>query len=224
MPGERRPTRHGQALHCLVLAPGPDWVAVDLATGALLRAPVAGDAAPLRLGAALTAVEFVLAASSLPPDPSRPEAVHVAGPPAPLPSPRRRAIRRLMGHLVSQSPERPLLGTLGPSISYSDLEGCRPSVVVVVPDQRPRFGLGTAGPWCEFTVGGRSHAISYVGEPLWSARQPSPGGHDAGRQRASRSALRAGAAATMSKYLVVGYGPPHRGQVPKVVLAALPSV
>jgi hypothetical protein len=200
-------------------------VAVDLRTGALLRAPVSelGPTSPagegqFRLGATLTAVELVLADSDLPPDASRPEAVHLAEAPLPLPSPRRRNVRHLVGHLVTKSPERPLLGTLGPSVAYSDLDGGRPSVVVVQPDKRARFGIGTGGPWCEFTLGGRRHAVSYVGEPLWTdAHRP---GHDKG----ARSALKAGAAATMSKYLVVGFGPPRRGQLPKVVLGALPAI
>jgi hypothetical protein len=223
--GERRPTGGGQAISCLVLAPGPDWVAVDLRTGALLRAPLSevGSAralpdSDLRLGAALTAVELVLVDSDLPSDPSRPEAAYLGDEPRQLPNPRRRNVRHLLGHLVTKSPERPLLGTLGPSVSYGDLDGRRPSVVVVQPDRRARFGIGTAGPWCEFTLGGRRHAVTYVGEPLWTdAQRP-------GRERGARSPLRAGAAATMSKYLVVGYGPPRRGQVPKVVLGALPAV
>jgi hypothetical protein len=88
-------------------------------------------------------------------------------------------------------------------------------VVVVVPDQRARFGIGPAGAWCEFSLAGRRHSLSYVGDPLWDRDEP------AGKRR---RALKSGAAATMSKYLVVGYGVPSKGQVRKVVLAALPAI
>lgn len=243
-PGDQRKDGVGQALNCLVLAPGPDWVAVDLRSGALLRAPVVEDKSPetaaaessyvdheqgqepqppaylgtqaLRLGPPLSAVELVLADPGLPPDSSRPEAAYLALHPSPLANPRRRAIRHLLGHLVTRAPERPLLGTLGPSVSYSDLDGRRPSVVVVVPDERARFGIGPTGPWCEFVLAGRRHSVAYAGEPLWDHEGPT------GRRR--RATLKSGAAATMSKYLVVGYGVPSKGQVRKVVLSALPAV
>lgn len=205
-----------------MLAPGPDWVAVDIESGALLRAPAparvdgvlteqafqtlegagdeatAGDDRPVRIGSPLSVVELVLADGHEPPDVARPEAAYLAGRPrATLPPPRRRAVRHLLERLVTKAPSRPLLGTLGPSVAYSDLDGMRPSVVVVTPDQRPRFGNGPTGPWCQFALGGRRHAVSYVGDPM--------------------------SGEWLAKYLVVGFGSPARGQVPKVVLGALPN-
>jgi hypothetical protein len=229
-------------LRCLVLVPGPDWVAVDLETGALLRAPAnfdtptdarpgpvgggvagalgadgyddgGGGGASSRLGddareafvpqwpqRSLEAVELTLGVDTEPPDPARPEAVVIAGRAAPIGETRRRTTRKLLHHLVSKGNDRPLLGTLGPSISYADLDGTRPSVVIVAPQGRPRFGVGPAGPWCQFLLGGRRHTM-----PLAEGAAPdaSVGGHG-------------------TKLLVVALGAPRRGQVPKVVLGALP--
>jgi hypothetical protein len=93
-----------------------------------------------------------------------------------------------------------LLGTLGPSIAYGDLDGTRPSVVVIAPEVRPRFGTGPTGPWCQFLLGGRRHTLPCA---EGAAPDANATGHGA-------------------KLLVVALGAPQRGQVPKVVLGALP--
>lgn len=203
---------------CIVLVPGPDWVAVDTATGALIRAAIAAE--PIRLGRELSAVGLVLGTPSVPEDGSRPEAAEIEGAPTPLPPPRRRAVKRLLAQLSVKGTDRPLLGTLGPSIAYADLDGTNPSVVVVTPDSRPRFGNGPDGPRCHFNLGGRRHSISYVGDPLWEAT--SVDSVTSGRGgRGDRK--KAGAGVSSVKYLVVALGTPRRGQVPKVVLGALPA-
>ncbi len=274
-PGTVRSKDPGTKLRCLVLAPGPDWVAVDLDSGALLRAPVdfssndmpgyvkpfvaesesgseaesgsrsaagggtpggggpgggaglepgggagAGAGPDAHAGASgengldpsddegfssrwsirpLRAVEMTLGPPCDPVDPARPEAVMLAGRPIVLGEPRRRATRRLLRHLITKAPDQPLLGTLGPSISYGDLDGTRPSVVIVSPQVRPRFGIGPAGPWCQFVLGDRRHTMPCAGGV---APDASTTGHE-------------------SNLLVVALGPPKRGQVPKVVLGAL---
>jgi hypothetical protein len=215
-PGRLRADGPGTVLRCLVLVPGPDWVAVDLESGALVRAPaspaaehanppesgteVAEVAAGAFLGRTLSAVELAVGVDPGPTDPARPEAVVLARPPAPIGEPRRRATRRLLQHLVTRATDRPLLGTLGPSICYADLEGTRPSVVVVAPKDRPRFGVGPSGPWCQFVLGGRRHTLPCSAEALPDA---SANGH-------------------VARLLVVALGPPTLGQVPKVVLGTLP--
>lgn len=209
-PGRLRADGPGAVLRCLVLVPGPDWVAVDLESGALVRAPV-GD--PVNLsenetevaagafpGRTLSAVELAVAADPGPADPARPEAIALAGPPTPLGEPRRRSTRRLLQHLVTRAADRPLLGTLGPSICYADLEGTRPSVVLVAPHGRPRFGTGQSGTWCQFVLGGRRHTLPCSAQAV---PDPSATGHSA-------------------NLLVVGLGAPRQGQVPKIVLGTLP--
>jgi hypothetical protein len=184
-----------------VLVPGPDWVAVDLASGALVRspavpaddhvAPSAGGAeagtetkAPPLLGRPLSAVELVIGSDPDPADPGRPEAVTLDGQPTPLGEPRRRATRRLLRHLVTRATDQPLLGTLGPSICYADLEGSRGS-----------------GPWCQFMLAGRRHTLPCTPQAV---PDPSATGHGA-------------------KLLVVALGAPRLGQVAKVVLGTLPQ-
>ncbi len=209
-------------LRCLVLVPGPDWVAVDLESGALLRAPAgptpalgddlpgtaddAAEAPPEEAGGppwprhALGTVQLTLGPDLQPVDPARPEAVVLARPPVELGEMRRRATRQLLQRLVTKASDRPLLGTLGPSISYGDLDGTRPSVVIVAPEARPRFGVGPSGPWCQFSLGGRRHTMPCAEH---AAPDATATGHGA-------------------RLLVVALGPPYRGQVPKVVLGTLP--
>jgi hypothetical protein len=210
--GDLRAAEDGAVLHCLVLVPGADWVAVDTDTGALLRArssartepdgDEAGSISPPLPGPPLRAVELVLAHDSEPPDPARPEAVVLASMPSHLADPRRRPTKRLLQRLVTKSVDRPLLGTLGPSIAYGDLTGTRPSIVLVAPERPPRFGAGPSGPWCQFSLSGRRHVLPMgeQGPPDQTASGLSP------------------------KLLVVGLGTPRRGQVPKVVFGALPRV
>ncbi len=222
-PGRLRADGAGSVLRCLVLVPGPDWVAVDLESGALLRAPAGSEsldrAGPVENNGAagaepdsddaslppwpersLVAVELRLGVDTEPPDPARPEAIVVAGRPVALGEPRRRTTRRLLRHVVTKASDRPLLGTLGPSISYGDLDGTRPSVVIVAPQARPRFGVGPTGPWCQFSLGGRRHTMPCTEH---AAPDASATGHG-------------------TKLLVVALGAPRRGQVPKIVLGTLP--
>ncbi len=218
-PGSLRPVQPGTTLRCLVLASGPEWVAVDVDSGALLR-PLASSVAhgaPLDLGPSLSTVSFVIDDSSEPFDPSRPEAVGIApGSIAGLGAPRRRAVRQLLGKLVTRSPAAPLLGSLGPSVAYSDLEGDRPSVVLVEPDHRPRFGNGPTGPWCQFSLGDRKHALPLHGRPEDATSRTGDG-----RTHRSSRRRRHGPGAAVPRLLVVGFGAPRGGQVPKVVLGAI---
>jgi hypothetical protein len=135
-------------------------------------------------------------------------------------------VRYLLGHLVENAPAQPLLGTLGPSIAYVDLDGWRPSVAVIEPDRLPRFGNGPTGPWCQFALGGRRHALPLLGRPDavfmgdsdWD--QPLSRSHS-GPSRRKRAKAMAAVGAQMPRWLVVAFGAPRRGQVPKVVLGAL---
>jgi len=163
----RRPANlPGDVLRCLLLARGPEWVVVDVATGALVRSRASGwpvvatdsslvshqhlgaDRDGSYSGPELDVVEIELADDDEPSDPARPEAVMVRRAPERVGIPRRRAVRRILHELLPADPKRPLLGSLGPSISYVDLDGSRPSVAVVAPDRAPAFASDTAGTWC----------------------------------------------------------------------------
>lgn len=224
--GAARASAPGATIRCLVLAPGPDWVVADVATGALMRRFAGGTdgRGDDVLGPTLSAVELVLAEPDEPADPARPEAVQLAAPPVALAAPRRRAVRHLLDHLAANAPAQPLLGTLGPSVAYRDLDGSRPSVALVEPDRLPRFGNGPTGPYCQFSLGDRRHALPLIGRPDavfagtpdWSH---APRGSSGSRRRRAKAFAAVGA--QMPRWLVVAFGEPWRGQVPKVVLGAV---
>ncbi len=232
-PGAVRANRPGDVLRCLLLARGPEWVVVDISSGALVRSRASGwpvvatdsglfAGAPLHRGRRgphegpeLDVVEIELADDDEPPDPARPEAVMVHHAPELVGTPRRRATRRVLHELLPANPKRPLLGSLGPSISYVDLDGSRPSVAVVAPDRMPAFACDMAGTWCQFSLGGRKHRLPVVDERLIEAK-------DRARDGALTGDAVVEAIGGAPRYLVVALGAPHRGQAPKLVLGVLP--
>jgi hypothetical protein len=207
-------------LRCLLLARGPEWVAVDVASGALVRSGAggwplaAGDPGP---GPApeLDIVDIELGDDDEPPDPARPEAVTVRHAPQRIGTPRRRAVRRLLQDLLPVDPKRPLLGSLGPSISYEDLDGLRPSLAVVAPDRAPVFASDANTTWCQFGLAGRKHQLPVIDERLVEVRTGAKGGV-LGADAVAR------AIGGAPRYLVIGLGSPRQGQAPKVVLGVLP--
>ena len=232
-PGAVRANRPGDVLRCLLLARGPEWVVVDVATGALVRSrasgwPVVTTDSSLVAGTTLGAgrgradtgpeldvVEIELASDDEPTDPARPEAVMVRRAPERVGTAKRRAVRRVLNELLPGDPKRPLLGSLGPSISYLDLDGSRPSVAVVAPDRTPTFAADLAGTWCHFNLGGRKHRFPVVDERLLAAKDRA---RDGGLSADDVVAAIGGT----PRYLVVALGAPHRGQSPKLVLGVLP--
>jgi len=233
-PGAVRANQPGEVLRCLLLTRGPEWVAVDLATGAVLRSRASGwPLVPIdssfaraaahhrthgtfsRTGPELDVVEIELADDDEPMDPARPEAVMVRDAPELVGTARRRAVRRILRELLPLDSRRPLLGTLGPSISYEDLDGTRPSVAVVAPDRVPLFAWDAAGTWCQFTLGGRKHRLPVVDERVVEADARARGG------TLTSNAVEKAVGGT-PRYLVVALGAPRRGQAPKLVLGVLP--
>jgi hypothetical protein len=216
-----------------LLTRGPEWVVVDTTTGALIRSrasgwpvpatdsslvtglPHAGKPIKAHLGPELDVVAIELAEDDEPPDPARPEAVMVRNAPELVGTPRRRAVRRILKELEPVDRKRPLLGSLGPSISYVDLDGSRPSVVVVAPDRAPTFACDATGTWCRFSLGGRKHRL-----PITDSRLVDSGGRAA--NEAIDNAVVFGAIGGAPRYLVVALGAPRQGQTPKVVLGVLP--
>ena len=208
-------------------------MAVEVSTGALVRSrasgwPVAAMDSSLGLGASadggaekprtgpeLDVVEIELAEDDEPSDPARPEAVMVRHAPERVGTPRRRAARRILDELLPVDSKRPLLGSLGPSISYEDLDGSRPSVAVVAPDRAPVFACDAVGTWCQFSLGGRKHRLPVVDERVLEADSRTRGGTLA-------SDVVEKAIGGAPRYLVVALGAPRRGQAPKLVLGGLP--
>jgi hypothetical protein len=206
-------------------------VVVDLATGALVRSrasgwPVVATDSSLRAsdssghdgtntGPELDVVEIELARDDEPPDPARPEAVMVASAPERLGTPRRRVVRHILRDLLPVDSSKPLLGSLGPSISYVDLDGSRPSVAVIAPDRAPGFTFDEWGTWCQFSLAGRKHRLPVVDERLVEAKDRSRGG-------TVTNGTVAEVIGGAPRYLVVALGAPHRGQAPKLVLGVLP--
>jgi hypothetical protein len=233
-PGTARANQPGQVLKCLLLARGPEWVAVDVATGAVLRSRASGwplvptdssfaraaahhraDGTFSRTGPELDVVEIELADDDEPMDPARPEAVMVRDAPELIGTPRRRAARRILRELLPLDSRKPLLGSLGPSISYEDLDGTRPSVAVVAPDRMPLFAWDEAGTWCQFSLGARKHRLAVLDDRVVAADARSRGG--ALTSKAVEKAI-----GGSPRYLVVALGAPRRGQAPKLVLGVLP--
>jgi hypothetical protein len=180
-----------------------------------LGASADGGAEKPRTGPELDVVEIELAEDDEPSDPARPEAVMVRHAPERVGTPRRRAARRILDELLPVDSKRPLLGSLGPSISYEDLDGSRPSVAVVAPDRAPVFACDAVGTWCQFSLGGRKHRLPVVDERVLEADSRTRGGTLA-------SDVVEKAIGGAPRYLVVALGAPRRGQAPKLVLGVLP--
>jgi hypothetical protein len=233
-PGSARANEPGEVLRCLLLARGPEWVAVDVSTGALLRSRASGwpvipadsdfalvaskashQGDQTHIGPELEVIDIELAEDDEPSDPARPEAVMVHNAPQLVGAARRRAVRRILKELLPLDPRRPLLGSLGPSISYEDLDGSRPSVAVVAPDKIPIFAWDTTATWCQFSLGGRKHKLACVDERIVEIDGPSRGG-------ALAKEVVEKAIGGTPRYLVVALGAPRRGQSPKLVLGVLP--
>ncbi len=207
-------------LDCLVLAPGPEeWAAVDLASGALVRArPGSGEQDPIGGGwAAYDLARLTIAADPEPLDPARPEAVAIVEPAERLGRLRRRPARRLLRRLAS--PERPgatLLGTHGPSIPYVDLDGSHPSLMLIGVAARSleAFALSPTQAALSFSWSGTRHRLPVVDAGLRSATLASaPHSLSGGRLVAAMGGK--------PSLLLVGLGAVRAGHAPKVVLAAL---
>lgn len=136
-PGTPRASAPGARLTCVVLAASAEeWVGVDVASGALVRS-AAGRGETFARVVPMDVIRFALAPGTVPADPARPEAVVPAEEPARAGRLRARKARRLLARLAA--PERdgaPLLGAWGPSVAFVDLDGSRPSVVLVSVDRR----------------------------------------------------------------------------------------
>ena len=220
-PGQRRALKPGSTLRCLVLAPGPaEWAGVDIESGAFVRLPPPDEEALAEApGEWVTydVVEMVLGQDDEPLDPARPEAVQPARPPLKIGRLRRGARRRLLSQVAT--PERPgsaLLGIWGPSIALSELEGSRPSIVLVgVSPGSLELGLdGDGATLCAFDWGAARHVLPVIDRRCHAIARANPG------QLQTRGLIEE-AFGSKVVYLVVGLGSVRAGHAPKTVLAVL---
>lgn len=209
----------GARLRCAVLAStGREWVAADLASGALLRNRAGGPVASPAAHRPLQVADVVVGATTEAPDPARPEAVELAEAGPALGTLSRRRARRLLRRLAA--PERagvPLLGRWGPSVALEELDGTVPSVVLV----------GLAAGAVELAVGPDGEVACWL---RWSGvRQSLPLADPAAVAALTDSGGRLRARAVEEVlgfspgYAVVALAEVRAGYVPKVVLSLLPA-
>jgi hypothetical protein len=219
-PGTSREHKAGGSIRCLVLASGPEeWAGVDLRSGAIVRLhPGAAASFAERADepvAALDVVELRLAEDPDPLDPGRPEAVVPVGLPTRRGRRRTRQARRVLRSLVPSSDPRPLLGVIGPSAPYADLEGAKPSVVLVRPDRRPEIVATDGAVWCSFGLSGADERLPVADARAVAAACAIPG-----------TVLSAAGIAAMIghpvHYLLVALLPPRGGHASKAVIGLLP--
>jgi hypothetical protein len=219
--GTPRLRRPGSVLDCLVLAPGPEeWAAVDLASGAFVRAHPPGRGGEPALGGCWRAFDLArltIGEDPEPPDPARPEAIACQEAPVRLGRLRRGRARRLLRRLAS--PERPgatLLASHGPSIPFVDLDGTSPSVMLIGVTARSveAYGRSAGEAVLAFAWSGSRHQLPVADDRLRSATLASA-------PRPLSGARLASALGGKPSLVLVGLGVVRAGHAPKVVLAAL---
>ena len=150
----------GAELQLLVLAADAELcVGVDLDCGAFVRAshpPVDGAGPALPVPFDIVAAE--IAGSVEPPDPSRPEALELAGTPEVIGQLLPRKAERLLAPL-NHPPRLPLLGLPGNAVQYWLLTGESPSLALIELRTDARLREGPFGPECHFVWQGQNHEL-----------------------------------------------------------------
>ena len=207
----------GSTLTLLVLAcHAEDTTAVDVASGALVRARIAWPEAHDPDLAPFDVVEAVLADEPERDDLDQPEAVTVTGLPRHRGTLHGRHARRLL-HQLTTPVEEHVLGFPGASAPYWEFRGTRPSLALVVPTKGPvlfrragdrqlwaRFGWGRSDNWLPVEDAGARRALDV-------ARRDRLAGKDL-----------ASALGFKPHYLVVSLSAPRDGHSYKTVRALLP--
>jgi len=196
----------GTQLRLMVASTGEHHCAgIDLASGALVRAwslqPVDQRLGPHDL------VDVTIATDpDLVPDPTEPEAVVSAGPPAFVGRLTRRRALRLVRPLLH--PEGvPLLGFNGPSVPFWERQPYHPSVAVAEPVGPVAVTLEPGGMWCHFAWGGRAQVLRCTDARLAASM------HHLHKTLVSLAP---------GTQLVIALEPPVEGQCHKVVEALIP--
>ncbi len=208
----------GASLRLLVLAStDEDTVAVDLASGAVLRLRIPWpdghepDLSPFGV------VEATLAEDPERDDLAQPEAATVASLPRHVGSLRGWRVHRLLSRLAT-APDGPLLGFPGPSAPYWEFRGFRPSVALIRPARGPqlirrpvdgstwvRFGLQRDDVWLPV-------------EDLRTCRSL-----DASRQQRLHGKALTTALGFAPHYLLVAVSSPRQGHCYKICVGILPK-
>lgn len=207
----RRAARGGSQVELLVLAAGAGGcAAVDLATGALVRAHYSGATptplAPYDVAVAELADDDDLAFA--------PESVVVADAPSRVGRLTGRRAERYLRPLLHPASTH-LLGSVGPTVPFWTLRADHPSLGLVAPAgitvDRARSGVR-----CQF----RWSRVSYD-LPLHDARVAGAVGHPAATRLTGRTLARA--LGWAPDRLLVALTPPRKGHCYKVVAAVLPK-
>lgn len=136
---DRLVVQGGAKLLLLVLASSvEDTVAIDIASGALLRLRVPWPDGHQPDLASFDVVEATLADDPERDDLAQPEAATTADLPRHVGTLRGRRVRRLLA-AVSAPPDGHLLGFPGASAPYWEFRGVRPSVALIVPTRGPQL-------------------------------------------------------------------------------------
>jgi hypothetical protein len=202
----------------LVLACGrDDTIAVDLASGALLRLRVPWPDGHEPDLATFDVVETILADDPERDDLAQPEATTAAGLPRHIGTLRGRRVRRLLRRLAAP-PDGPLLGFPGPAAPYWEFRGARPSAALVVATRGPQLirRPSDGSTWVRF---------GWARDDIWL---PVEDRHAARAIEAARRERLAGKSLTTAlgfspQYLLVSLTSPRDGHCYKVCSAILPA-
>jgi hypothetical protein len=206
----------GAELRLLVLAERPDeYLAVDVDSGAFVRAhgTTETDTGPSHI---LDVIKVELADNEHASDLSQPEAVTMAGPARPARRVRRGRVKRYLRALVAPKGE-PLLGFPASATPYWTLNGTRPSLALITPDdgltvtrRQPDDTL-----WARFQWDAGLYHL-----PVDDARL-STAFADGRRVRLAGRAL-SHTLGHRPHYLLVALAPPRNGHCYKTLVAVLP--
>ncbi|HUQ62883.1 MAG TPA: hypothetical protein VM121_03940 [Acidimicrobiales bacterium] len=204
----------GAELRVLVLAADTrGCVGIDLDSGAFVRASY--SASPTDSFSSFDVVAGRIAASSLPPDASRPETVSLEEPPIRCGRLSERRAERYIDSLLH--PRRgPLLGFAGRAVPYWTLAGDRPSLSIVDIASGPQLRRDAGGYECRFTWQGGRHQYALGDRRLALQLE------DAGWPRFSSRDLQRLLGYRVRRLLIV-LTPPQEGYCYKVVAALLPG-
>ncbi len=208
----------GEMLRLVVLAHRADeLVAVELGSGAFVRARYAHHGPDAELLDTYSIVDVEVAPRDEIPDPARPEEVTISRTPSTIARLRRRRAKRLL-ETVLLPPGQPLLGFTGPAIPYWTVSGENPSLALIAPEKGPQLLVrrGEDTVRARFMWGGTEHQLP-VDDPALERMV-----HSSPRPRLGGAAL-AAAAGHDASYLLVGLTPPRNGHCYKTVIGLLPK-
>jgi hypothetical protein len=206
----------GAELRLLVLAERQDeYLAVDIDSGAFVRAhgTIDTDSGPSHI---LDVIKVELATNEHASDLSQPEAVTMAGPARPARRVRRGRVKRYLRALVAPD-GGPLLGFPASATPYWTLNGTRPSLTLIKPDDglviNKRETDGSL--WARFRWDNGQYHL-----PVDDARL-SAAFSDGGRTHLGGRALTR-ALGHRPHYVLVALAPPRNGHCYKTLAAVLP--